>query len=244
MSNTALLGSYRDVGGDSLQGLQTITTSTTLTVASPKQGYVSSPAAAVTVTLPTTDVKAGFRYKLDVTGATETNFVALNSGGGNEVDRIGGEGFIEVIALQDAPTTAAHWRVVNIREVGFLPYSSLVFGASGAGGGIIAVEAVDVQWFYYKRDVGNLQIDTAIGPFSLSSTAQNVSVVLPNRFKTIKNGQTPGIIYNNTGNLFEIGLVSADTNSRTIRIERSGNPWSAVTNGSYFRFNIIFSINS
>jgi len=114
MAKQAKRGSYLDVSGDSLQGFELITASKTLSAASPKQGYVSSPAAAVTVTLPTTDVKAGFVYKLDVEGATETNFVRLNSSGGNEIDRIGGEGFIQVMALQDSPTTAAHWRVVNI----------------------------------------------------------------------------------------------------------------------------------
>jgi hypothetical protein len=125
MAKQSRRGSYLDVSGDSLQGFQTITTSTTLTVASAKQGYVSSPAAAVTVTLPTTDVKAGFRYRLDVIGATETNFVGLNSSGGNEIDRIGGRGSIEVIALQDAPTTAAHWRINDLyEETGSISLSS------------------------------------------------------------------------------------------------------------------------
>lgn len=128
MSNTPILGSYGDVGGSGLSGFQTITASATLTIDSPKQGYVSSPGAAITITLPTTDVKAGFRYRVQVIGATETNFVRLNSSGANEIDRIGGQGFIEVMALQDAPTTAANWRVLDVYE----ETGSITLTATGA----------------------------------------------------------------------------------------------------------------
>ncbi len=90
----------------------------TFTSTGPMRVRVASPSTARTVTLPTTGIKAGAEFELLVTGATETNYVVLNSSGANEVDRIGGSGKILVVALQDAPTTAAHWQVVDVWETG------------------------------------------------------------------------------------------------------------------------------
>ena len=181
MARQAKRGSYLDISGDSLQGFQTITASTSLTIASPKQGYVSSPAAAVTVTLPTTDVKAGFRYRIDVVGATETNFVVLNSSGGNEVDRIGGEGFIEVIALQDAPTTAAHWRVRSVRE----KITVTATFNTGAGTGASYPAAINILFNRQDRSV-TTYIPNTSSASTTTSTSPAISTsagIVPNRFR-------------------------------------------------------------
>ena len=88
----------------------------TMSATSPSFQRVASPSAARTITLPSAGIKAGYQMRLVVSGATETNFVKLQSSGGNEVDRIGGDGFIDVVALQDAPTSAAHWYVLGVEE--------------------------------------------------------------------------------------------------------------------------------
>jgi hypothetical protein len=84
----------------------------------PSRVRCSGMTAAKTVTLPTTGIKAGAEFEVIVSGATEANYVALNSSGANEVDRIGGSGKIVVVALQDTPTTAGHWAVVDVWETG------------------------------------------------------------------------------------------------------------------------------
>jgi hypothetical protein len=206
MARQAKRGSYLDISGDSLQGFQTITASTSLTIASPKQGYVSSPAAAVTVTLPTTDVKAGFVYKIDVVGATETNFVRLNSSGGNEVDRIGGEGFIQVMALQDSPTTAAHWRIVNMYEKSTTaPVGSVTFGNSSP-------TTLQSSWFILSRSNKNVtlsigQVYTTISPGSVTSVS--VAACIPVRFRHSQARFIPVIAGISNG----IGAVSSQNSS-------------------------------
>jgi hypothetical protein len=103
----------------------------TFTSTGPMRVRVASPSTARTVTLPTTNIKAGAEFELLVTGATETNYVVLNSSGANEVDRIGGSGKILVVALQDTPTTAAHWQVVDVWEKA----AGTITLNSGAGSG-------------------------------------------------------------------------------------------------------------
>jgi hypothetical protein len=84
-------------------------------------------------------IPAGTVFKILVEGASETNFVMLQAVDGStfvEIDRIGfsgganSSGFIEVMALQDNPTTAAHWRVVAIEEAGGLTTGSPIWTAT------------------------------------------------------------------------------------------------------------------
>jgi hypothetical protein len=223
MAKQAKRGSYLDVSGDSLQGFQTITTSTTLTVASPKQGYVSSPAAAVTVTLPTTDVKAGFIYKIDVTGATETNFVVLNSSGGNEIDRIGGDGFIQVIALQDAPTTAAHWRVTSVREKNTV---TATFN-TGAGTGGTYPAAINILFNRQDRSV-SVSIPTtssASTGTSATSTIGTSAGIVPSRFRAPTSVYP--LIQVNEGGTRQAGLFGILSNGGIAVYKITETPWAS-----------------
>jgi len=85
-----------------------------------------------TVTLPTTSVKAGMVVEV-LTDCSGGYTIAINSSGANLIDTLKGlKGKISLIANQDAPTTAAHWRVVDVYDAGAV---TLVFSpAAGSLG--------------------------------------------------------------------------------------------------------------
>lgn len=84
-------------------------TDTTLALTS-KRIQIVTPTAARTYTLPTTGVKAGDSFMIINKAATTTVFnVLINSSGGNLITTCAPGHYQEVTALQDTPTTAAHW---------------------------------------------------------------------------------------------------------------------------------------
>jgi len=99
----------------------------TFTATGPSRVRVSAPLAARTVTLPTTGIKTGYVAEVVVSGATKENYVVVKSSGaeevgGTNVGRISSNGTLTVVALQDVPTTAAHWEISNVQESGeFVP---------------------------------------------------------------------------------------------------------------------------
>jgi hypothetical protein len=87
----------------------------TLTSTSPRKVFFNSPDGPINVTLPTGDaIKAGYDLRIEVEGATETNRIAIVAT--TTFETIGGSGFVHLMALQDNPTLAAHWRVVDVFE--------------------------------------------------------------------------------------------------------------------------------
>ena len=154
----------------------------TMSASSPTVQRIASPASAITVTLPTTGIKAGYQMKLIVSGATETNYVALQSSGANEVDRIGGDGVIDVVALQDAPTTAAHWSIINIQEKST---ATLTFSS---GAGTSAVYPASSSAFYSRnnKSVSVLFNNSNSGTTGSGSTTISINTatgVVPSRYR-------------------------------------------------------------
>lgn len=96
ISSVEYVGTNPEVGGS---------TPFQLTVAH-KRVQVINPAGAITVLLPTTSLKQGERLKIV---NRSTNLVTIQSSGANELAVIKGNSFVEFIALQDTPTSAAHW---------------------------------------------------------------------------------------------------------------------------------------
>jgi hypothetical protein len=154
----------------------------TMIASSPTVQRIASPASAVTVTLPTTGIKAGYQMKLIVSGATETNYVALQSSGANEIDRIGGDGVIDVVALQDSPTTAAHWSIINIQEKST---ASLTFSS---GAGTSAVYPASSSAFYSRnnKSVSIVFYNSGSGTTGSGSTTISINTatgVVPSRYR-------------------------------------------------------------
>jgi len=109
-------------------------TAPTITVDSPEVIRIAAPASAITVTLPSTDIKAGKQYTLLVNGATTTNTVTLDSSDSDAIDVIKGTGRIKVIALQDMPTDATHWEVIELYDTGLVPGLDFGTGTYGTTG--------------------------------------------------------------------------------------------------------------
>jgi len=96
--------------------LGTATSPITLTNQSARNLFIQNPNGPKLITLPSTGVKAGEVFRLQVEGATETNLVTIRTASLSNIDFIGGEGFIEVMALRDNPTLAEHWKVIDAQE--------------------------------------------------------------------------------------------------------------------------------
>jgi hypothetical protein len=222
-------------------GWNTGSTNVTMSATSPSVQRISSPSGAITVTLPTTGILAGYQMKLVVDSATEANYVKLAASGGAEIDRITGTGFIEVIALVNSPTLSTDWKILNYRNVASLSFSDMTFSSNG--GGTWTPQATNFQ-FNYVQTPGVMNISYFVGPFSISGTVVDLITTLPSRFRTFLSNQTPCMVYNNTVVAFEAGLISSTSGTRAVVIDRAAAAnWTVVTNASYFRYSGTLLIN-
>lgn len=71
---------------------------------------VFTPSAGIDLNLPTTNVKKGRTFKIRNT--QYTNEITVKSSDGDTLFTLQ-QGFIEVVALQDTPTDATHWDIVD-----------------------------------------------------------------------------------------------------------------------------------
>jgi hypothetical protein len=159
---------------------------TALSTTSPRVGMLNNPTGPRVITLPP-GVKKGYRYRLEVTGATEANYGAIYSPSGTEVDRIGGVGFIEVMALVDGANLLTDWEVIAVRErTGVITLT----GTTGANTGNVSA--------IFERNG-----TAAIGNFSQVSAAAAAQVyiattAIPTRFQnTIIAQMMPCALSNN-----------------------------------------------
>jgi hypothetical protein len=175
------------------------------------------------VTLPTTGIKAGAEFELLVTGATETNYVVLNSSGANEVDRIGGSGKILVVALQDTPTTAAHWQVVDVWEKATGTYDLTV--GVGTGATVNTGKSINITRANKQISLqGSGGITTGTGASATLSTA---SGALPVRFRPLDIAMVSSRGYENGVPISVPAVVFIETNG-TINIAKS-SAWVSST---------------
>jgi hypothetical protein len=159
---------------------------TALSITSPRVGMLNNPTGPRVITLPP-GVKKGYRYRLEVTGATEANYGAIYSPSGTEVDRIGGVGFIEVMALVDGANLLTDWEVIAVRErTGIITLT----GTTGANTGNVSA--------IFERNG-----TAAVGNFSQVSAAAAAQVyitttAIPSRFQnTIITQMMPCALSNN-----------------------------------------------
>ncbi len=187
------------------QGFLTGATAHTLDADSPFSLTIASPASAINQDLPTTGVLAGRQFLLQVTGATETNFVALRSSGGNEIDRIGGAGFILVEALISSPTTAAHWRILSIFEE-----SPLLTGtSSGAVASTFNVRATRQKTSLHANVFFMAYVSQASATASATNTITIPAGTLPTRFRPSATRFSPTSVVLSNALAAGIAIVAA-----------------------------------
>jgi len=97
-----------------------------LNIASSRLMFIDMAGASAlrTIQLPSTGVKAGERFRLEVTGATDSFYVRLNASNGTQIDLIRGRGFIEVMATSDNPAGAGSWYILDLNENYTFVYTS------------------------------------------------------------------------------------------------------------------------
>lgn len=179
-------------------------TAWTLTAASPEFVYIGSPTGAVNQSLPTTNVVKGKIFTLVVTGATETNYVKLQSSGAEEIARIGGAGIVRVQALQNTPTTAAHWKVLDLYES-----MSVTASVTGPWTGSKSIAAKLVR----SNVVASIITEEAIDTFSADADVVFPAATLPARFRPTADLYAPVAGFVNNGALVIAGgaaLIGAD----------------------------------
>lgn len=198
------------------------------------------PTAQRTYTLPTTSIKAGDRFTLANNAAVSSSnlFILINSSGANLVRTLYPKTSVDIIALQDTPTTAAHWMCVGEAVSEWTAFTPTLTNSVGAKTG------------YWRRQGDSLQIQvkcevtgggggvyTSTLPMSLSintskivSTASNNGAVL---------GTAEGFY---AGTSYRVAQISYSS-STTVQVldTLAGDYWSTTVpgvwaNGDNFSF--------
>ena len=121
--------------------------------------------AARTYTLPSTDIKTGDTFTFINRATTDSYRLTINSSGGNAVDWIV-NGKITVMALQDTPTTAAHWATTEaISE-----YTQYTTTTTGLG-------TPSISNVYYRRS--NRDMDVVFNITGGTHTSDIANFTLP-----------------------------------------------------------------
>lgn len=103
----------------------------TFTSTGPSRVRATATSASRSVNLPTTGIKAGYEAEV-VTACTSPYTIIVKSSDGDTVDTmIGTKGRIRCVALQDTPTDATHWEVVEVEDEGTWTPTLSVTGTTG-----------------------------------------------------------------------------------------------------------------
>lgn len=128
---------------------------------SPRE-QVINPAGAITINLPTTGIMAG---EAIIIRNRSANLVTIQSSGANDIYAVN-TGFVRLVALQDAPTAAAHWHLADVDD-----YVSSTLNGSGSytSGGAFNI--------YRKGNMVTIAVMTAAGHASASTATSAASLV-------------------------------------------------------------------
>lgn len=125
-----------------------------------------NPSGAITVKLPTTDVEAG---EIFVIHNRSTNLVTIQSSGANDIYAVN-KGFVQLVALQATPTTAAHWEIMDVVDE--------VTGTVGSSGNFTSGGDYKIT---RSGKLVTLIVNTAM-PHSSLSSASSATGVVPTKF--------------------------------------------------------------
>lgn len=89
--------------------------SNTTLVVGDSRNQIVTPTTARTYTLPTTSILKGdtFQFTNNAAVSSSNLFILINSSAGNLIRTVYPQTTVHVMALQDTPTTAAHWQVAE-----------------------------------------------------------------------------------------------------------------------------------
>ena len=223
-----------DGSADSPRGFGSVTSTGnfTMTATGPSlyRVVVSSPAAPITAVLPTT-VKAGYRCRIEVelTSSTETNCFFTSPAIAEA--QINGTGFVELMALQDNPTLAAHWKVVDVWERSTSTFDFTTgFGSTGSGW-------TDKSLICSRRNAqisiaGESWIGVCSGSGILSTITSNASVV-PARFCHSSVRVQAAIGYE-SGSVISVACGVGILNTGVVQLLKTSAAWLNVANTGFY----------
>ena len=202
---------------------------TTLTVAdSPNQVFNLS--GARTLVLATTGVKAGYKYVIEnratflltiqssnLTTMTMAN-VAVGSVGHPSITR----GHVTLVAIQDAPTTPAHWMVSDVYE--YIDNTAVFASESGSE---------DIFFYGVRQNLMVAAIFRTDSLITLATTGLSFTALVPDRFRpttrtafqTLASGSigVVGVSFyvneNGSGEIYKTNGSGAFTIGDTFRID-------------------------
>lgn len=201
------------------------------------------------VTLPTTGISAGYIVTLENTTAHDmvvkaSGGTALTVAGGSNHDATVRKGFVVLKALTSAPTTPAHWTVLQVEET-YSTSSTFTFDGSGGTGPSVGILLSRVRSTVTARYRASDGLAATSGTNS-TTFSQNTAFVT--RFRPTTG--TSGFPYNGVQNATRfVGNAYINTSGVTI-LERdgAGNFWTnstansgadtARTDAIYFTYNI------
>lgn len=164
--------------------ITTTNTNITLTIADARHITYNSFSASRDVTLPTTSVLAGDVWVLANTTAYD---MVVKASGGNaltianstNMDATVQNGYVRVQALQDTPTAATHWRVLEVYEAGVTTASTWTFNGSGGTSG-----SSDIITSRYNKEITvRLQSNAILATTGTNSESLINNTAIPTRFR-------------------------------------------------------------
>lgn len=163
---------------DRLDQAEVSAPSTNVTLLATSASYqVMTPSTSIDVNLPSVDIKKGRIFNIS-TYTDEGDQVIIRSSDSSFIDQLGflGNGtdkcdsLIRVVALQDTPTTAAHWKVLDVVESGV--YTPTFTETTGYGG------TVTIEKFTVSRRGSIVNVAGGTNSSSAASSAGSMQFTL------------------------------------------------------------------
>lgn len=199
----------------------------------------TSLTAARSFTLPTTDVKRGQIFRLNmvqitspsITASITERLMAIKASGGTTIDSIQ-SGFIEVMALQDAPTANTHWKVVDLNEIIYVgdtdvPFTTGTTSGTGATNGHIGAifcrNMLNVTGIV-RGNVNHNAGSTGAGPY----TTQQATGFIPSRLRVTTGSSVDPVVpirvYDNDAVLGAPGRIDINLSNGNISLQKDYTP--------------------
>lgn len=234
----AYVGTDPEVGGS---------TPFTLTT-SHNRHQIINPAGAITIKLPTTGVLAGESWTIV---NQSTNVVTVQSSGANTIQKINNDTLV-VVALQNTPTAATHWRVTSTPKICDVDVSGIAISnqteSSAVYSGTRIGNKLEVNGFYVPTALGTSEfaIDLPTG-ITIDSTKYTTSTqevgLLTSTYtaasKLFSTSERAMILYHDSTS--DVKIYAASGQEAGAYIKMNGNDFGEANKGVAFHFSIYVS---
>jgi len=191
--------------------------------------------AARTAVLPSANIKSGDTYRIENRGGFVLSFqssdltalTAANTGSGGVGDPTISRGYATLVALQDIPTAASHWKVSEVTDEGSWS-TTFTFNSAGS-----TTTAKTIQYFRNNRFVTvvlllGTNIETTSGA---ASTRFSANTSMPIQIRPPTTNPIMFCMITNAGvTSNSVGCLGIDTAGIiTAKRDPTGSAWSATS---------------